>query len=141
MKQYLFTYGTLQPGSAPAEIAGEVGRLRWVGRGFVRGHRYDLGDYPGAVLREDGNEDGEVIAGWICELPDDPDVLDRLDKYEEFDPANLQGSLFVRKESTVTFDNGAKIRCWIYVYNRDPGASPSIAGDGFSKGRSRETRS
>jgi gamma-glutamylcyclotransferase (GGCT)/AIG2-like uncharacterized protein YtfP len=50
MSDFLFTYGTLQPGDAPDEIASTLARLRPVGKGFVHGVLYDLGDYPGAVL-------------------------------------------------------------------------------------------
>jgi len=50
MSDYLFTYGTLKHGHAPDEIASAVTKLRPVGKGFVPGVLYDLGDYPGAVL-------------------------------------------------------------------------------------------
>ena len=102
MKRYLFSYGTLLPNRAPAEIAPVVRRLRRVGRGRVHGRLYDLGEYPGAVL----SKSGPVIAGEIFELPDDPDVLEKLDQYEGFDPAREQGSLFVRKKRLVNIDNG-----------------------------------
>jgi len=136
-KQYLFTYGTLQPGKAPAEIAPAVRRLRRVGRGFVHGRLYDLGEYPGAVLAKTG----PTIAGVIFELPEDPDVLHRIDEYEGYDPAHPEASLFVRKEWPVTFQgNNKKGKCWIYVYNRHPGSAPNIASGDYSKMRNHRSR-
>lgn len=136
-RKYLFTYGTLSPGKAPAEIAPAVRRLRRVGRGFVHGHLYDLGEYPGAVLRKTG----PVILGQIFELPDDPDVLNKLDEYEGFDPSHPQGSLFVRKRWPVTFEGEKrKVTCWVYIYNRHPGTAPSIGSGDFSKARNHRAR-
>lgn len=128
MKRYLFSYGTLLPDHAPAEIAPVVSRLRPIGRGKVRGRLYDLGDYPGAVL----SKTGPVIVGQIFELPDAPEVIKKLDEYEGFDPAHPQGSLFVRKRSLVTVGNGKKVWCWIYVYNRHPGDAVPVTGGDFS---------
>src|SRR5207302_11515365 len=88
--------------------------LRRVGRGSVRGRLYDLGDYPGAVL----SRTGPVIAGQVFELPEDPDVLRRLDEYEGFDPSHPEASLFVRMKWPVTLRNGKKMSCWVYAYNR-----------------------
>ena len=50
MSDYLFVYGTLQPGFAPGEIAEAAVKLQAVGRGFVFGEFFELGGYPGAVL-------------------------------------------------------------------------------------------
>lgn len=134
-KRYLFSYGTLQPGRAPAEIAPVVRRLRPVGRGKVRGRLYDLGEYPGAVL----SRTGRVIVGQIFEVPDSPDIIEKLDEYEGFDPAHPRASLFVRKRSFVSAGNGKRVLCWIYVYNRNPGDAPPVAGRD-SKSRSRRSR-
>jgi len=136
-RKYLFTYGTLLPGKAPPEIAATVRRLRRSGRGFVHGHLYDLGEYPGAVL----SKTGPVIVGQIFELPDDPEVLSKLDEYEGFDPAHPQGSLFVRERWPVTLIGGKKkVNCWIYIYNRHPGTAPSISSGDFFKSRNHRVR-
>ena len=77
MRQYLFAYGTLQPGLAPTKIARVAAKLRPVGEGFVRGVLYDLGGYPGAVA--DPSAMGK-IAGTVMELPEEEGVLERLDR-------------------------------------------------------------
>jgi gamma-glutamylcyclotransferase (GGCT)/AIG2-like uncharacterized protein YtfP len=135
--QYLFVYGTLQPGRAPAEIAPTVRRLSPVGDGFVRGHLYDLGEYPGIVL----DETGEKITGKIFRLPQEPEVLKRLDEYEEFDAAQPEGSLFVRKEWPVTRKNGSKkLICWVYVYNPHAVSASALTRADFSKSRTGRVR-
>jgi len=135
--QYLFVYGTLLPGRAPAEIAPIVRRLRAVGDGFVRGRLYDLGEYPGVVLDETGKE----IPGKIFRLPEEPEVLKRLDEYEEFDAAQPEGSLFVRKEWPVIRRGGNRtLVCWVYVYNQQAGAAPTIMSGDFPKSRNGRAR-
>lgn len=135
--EYLFVYGTLLPDKAPAEIAPIVRRFRMVGDGSVRGRLYDLGEYPGVVLDETGQE----IPGKIFRLPEEPEVLKRLDKYEEFDTTQPEGSLFVRKQCPVTRKNGSKkLICWVYVFNPHAASASTLRPGDFSKSRTGRTR-
>jgi hypothetical protein len=63
MSDYLFVYGTLQPGVAPREIADAVEELKVIGNATVRGVLYDLGEFPGAVLNPESNI---PFMGWSC---------------------------------------------------------------------------
>lgn len=130
-KHYLFSYGTLLPGLAPAEIRPTVQRLRRVGKGFVRGQLFDLGEYPGAVL----GRSGSPIAGQIFELPDDPEVLHRLDEYEGFNPSDPRASLFIRKRRYVRLEDGRRIFCWVYAYNRPVKSARAVSGGNYGKAR------
>ena len=134
--QYLFVYGTLLPGRAPAEIAPTVDRLKPVGDGFVRGRIHDLGAYPGVVL----DEAGEKISGKIFRLPEEPEVLKRLDEYEEFNAAQPEGSLFVRREWPVTRSGNRKLVCWVYVYNPHAADVPAAAHGESPRSRSGRVR-
>jgi gamma-glutamylcyclotransferase (GGCT)/AIG2-like uncharacterized protein YtfP len=116
MPEYLFTYGTLQPGHAPAAIASAAERLRPIGEGHVRGTLYDFGRYPGAIL---GSDSGRKIFGTVYELPDDPAVLQRLDDYEECIPDAPALSEYLRIPHPVELANGETLTCWVYIYNRD----------------------
>jgi gamma-glutamylcyclotransferase (GGCT)/AIG2-like uncharacterized protein YtfP len=125
--QYLFLYGTLLPGLAPPVIAAAVGRLRRVGRGLVRGRLYDFGRYPGVVLAERGPRvQGEVFA-----LPQDPEVLRRLDRYEGFLPGSPARSEFVRRSWPVTVPGRETLMCWVYEYARPPGQAALILGGNY----------
>jgi gamma-glutamylcyclotransferase (GGCT)/AIG2-like uncharacterized protein YtfP len=125
MSAYLFTYGTLRPGYAPEEIASAVAALRPVGEGFARGVLYDLGEYPGAVL--DPTSDQRVF-GTVFRLPEERDVLRRMDEYEGFDPEAPEESLFVRGLHEVELESGSTLRCWVYGYNGETGSAPAVDG-------------
>ncbi len=135
-KRYLFLYGTLLPRLAPPEIKPTVRRLRRVGRGIVRGHLFDFGEYPGAVLSRNGSQ----IVGQIFELPDDPEVLNRLDEYEGFDRSDPKSSLFVRKRRSVQLQDGTRIFCWIYSYNRPVETARPLRGGVYSEARAQRAR-
>src|ERR1700691_1208242 len=117
MSQFLFAYGTLQPGLAPTKIARIAAKLRPVGEGFVRGVLYDLGGYTGAVA--DPAAKGK-IAGTVMELPEDEDILAQLDKYEGFDPQAPETSEYIRERQIVELKTGSTMECWFYGYNRKP---------------------
>jgi gamma-glutamylcyclotransferase (GGCT)/AIG2-like uncharacterized protein YtfP len=123
MSQYLFAYGTLQPGLAPTQIARVAAKLRPVGEGSVRGVLYDLGGYPGAVA--DPSAKGR-IAGTVMELPEDDGVLARLDAYEGFDPQAPTTSEYIRERQAVELKTGGTVECWFYRYNRKPRETPVV---------------
>jgi gamma-glutamylcyclotransferase (GGCT)/AIG2-like uncharacterized protein YtfP len=114
MTQYLFAYGTLRPGQAPAEIAPVADKLLPVSEGTIRGSLYDLGHYPGAVLEP---STAHEIHGTVFLLPEAPAVLATLDAYEEYNPNDPAGSQFLRELNKVALPSGATLDCWIYVYN------------------------
>jgi gamma-glutamylcyclotransferase (GGCT)/AIG2-like uncharacterized protein YtfP len=132
VKDYLFVYGTLSLNRAPGEVADAVKRLRPVGAATVKGRLYDLGEYPGAILDASARR---KISGRVFALPDDQAVLKSLDDYEDYKPHNPEGSLFVRKRATVRLDGGRELQCWVYVYNRDPGAAPLVSGGDYTKSK------
>ena len=115
MKNDLFVYGTLHPQRAPREIAGDVKRFKPVGEGTIRGEIRELADFP-AVRRRRHSKDR--VSGVVFEMPDDPALLARLDAYEDYQPNNLQASLFLRKKVMVTLADGRRRACWAYVYNQ-----------------------
>jgi pyruvate carboxylase len=112
MTYKLFVYGTLHPDTAPPEVRKDVRKFRLEGKGTMRGKLLDLGDYPGVLQRRSGQ-----VSGHIFSIPPDPKVLDRLDRYEEYDADDPDGSLFLRKLVNVKRDDGSIERCWVYVLN------------------------
>ena len=123
MSQYIFIYGTLQPGLAPGEVARAVEKLKPVGEGSVACILYDLGVYPGAVA--DSAAQSRVF-GTVYELPEDTEALRNLDQYEGFNPDAVADSLFVREQLNVEMADGHPLRCWIYLYNLPPVGAPVI---------------
>ena len=125
MSNYLFVYGTLQPGCAPAGIAHVAAKLRVVGEGSVRAVLYDLGGYPGAV--PDANATSQ-ISGTVLELPEDESILRQHDEYEGFDPQAPEQCEFVRELLLVEMATGGAIECWFYRYNCRPDSARAIEG-------------
>ena len=115
MPQHLFVYGTLHPDRAPDEIVPAVRHLREVGPATLLGTKYDLGDYPGVVIHL---APPDIVHGTIFELPQDPTVLEALDRYEDYRPADPTASLFVRVALAVTQPDGSTLDCWVYLYNQ-----------------------
>lgn len=118
---YLFAYGTLKSGLAPAEIAGVTTKLKSLGPGIVRGTLYNLGSYPG--LRLDGTDEisGEVF------VFQEHSIFESLDAYEGYDPSRPERSLFVRKRCQVRLEEQDEVLlCWVYEYNRQPALSRQI---------------
>jgi gamma-glutamylcyclotransferase (GGCT)/AIG2-like uncharacterized protein YtfP len=118
VNEYIFLYGSLLPELAPARMAATVNRLKEVAAGTVRGRLYDLGNYPGAVLGGRSR-----IRGRIFELPSEKSVLKAFDDYE--------GSEYLRKKCRAVLQDGRKITCWIYEYNRDPGSAKLVPGGDY----------
>jgi len=113
----IFIYGTLHPDRAPAAIAATAGRLRPLGRAMIQGRRYELGEYPGAVLSDDP---AEIVSGEVFLMPkvqEAAEVLARLDAYEDYRPDDLENSLFLRQMTTATMEDGSRQECWVYIYN------------------------
>jgi gamma-glutamylcyclotransferase (GGCT)/AIG2-like uncharacterized protein YtfP len=134
MSQYLFAYGTLQPGRAPTHIAHLAAKLRPVGEGFVRGVLYDMGGYPGAVPDENAKS---RIAGTVMLLPEDKSVLRQLDAYEGFDPRSPETSEYVRELRRVELVTGDSLQCWIYIYKWKPDPERAIVNGIWDTRRSR----
>lgn len=80
--EFVFFYGTLLPPFVEKRSAMLLRGLHFHGDGSVRGVLYDLGEYPGAVFdaTTDMRVDGTVFA-----LPEDPQVLEALDRYEGYE--------------------------------------------------------
>jgi|ERR1700728_3079318 gamma-glutamylcyclotransferase (GGCT)/AIG2-like uncharacterized protein YtfP len=130
MTDFLFAYGTLQPGLAPARMAPVVAKLTRVGEGFVHGALYDLGGYPGAVPDPSSKQ---KIAGTVLELPEDEGVLRQLDAYEGFDPKAPEASEYTRERQSVQMAAGCVIECWFYRYKWKPDASRAIESGAWPK--------
>ncbi len=117
----LFTYGTLMLTTGIAAVD-EATRNAGVslGRAFIHGLLYDLGDYPGAVPwpGEAADEDAPKIWGRLIRLADPRAFFKVIDAYEGFDTLKPSESEFMRAETTVFLgDAHAKHAAQVYYYN------------------------
>lgn len=133
----LFTYGTLMltTGIPAVDDAMRVAGAS-LGRAYVLGNLFDLGDYPGAVpVAAEGNaaleEDTPKVWGHLLSLKDPSALFGVIDSYEGYDAGKLQASEFVRAETGV-FLNGREggVPAQIYWYNfPTAGHAPITSGD------------
>lgn len=123
--RHVFAYGTLQPGLAPNQIAPIMKKLRAVGEGFLFGKLYDLGLYPGAMIDP---ASAWVIYGTVYELPDDEDLLAKLDAYE--------GDEYMRIWQIVTLVMSGWHTCWVYDYQGKPSEDRVIESGRWAKAKS-----
>jgi gamma-glutamylcyclotransferase (GGCT)/AIG2-like uncharacterized protein YtfP len=108
-------YGTLRRGQPGHLSLGLADRLRFAGACKIRGVLIDLGSYPG-LSEGDGIVVGELYA------IGDGSVLADLDRFEEYDPAHPEASLFLRKE-VVLIEPAVPV--FVYYLNDDMAADRS----------------
>lgn len=125
MAELVFFYGTLM---TPFN---RTGRLRvdehlvYTGRGSMAAALFDLGIYPAAVPASEGRVWGEVY-----EMTHPAIVLQALDELEGYRPEEPEASLYTRKLTTVTLDDGRVVSAWAYFYNAPLGRAERIeSGD------------
>lgn len=117
----LVLYGILRRGQPGYERLRLAGRLHFVDHCEVVGAIYDLGGYPGLKLEPAGRVRGELYR------LADVSLFDVLDEYEQYDPADPEGSVYLRRRVPLVGRTG---EAWIYVYNRPIGGAVRIpSGD------------
>jgi gamma-glutamylcyclotransferase (GGCT)/AIG2-like uncharacterized protein YtfP len=122
-------YGTLMTGLGGQERLGIEHQLELVGPCVLEGTLIDIDWYPGLAREPRGRVVGELHR--VRDLT----VLDVLDRYEGYDPADPIGSQYLR-ELIVTVAPGSD--AWVYILNHELPARPRIAtGDWRSHARAK----
>jgi gamma-glutamylcyclotransferase (GGCT)/AIG2-like uncharacterized protein YtfP len=121
----VFFYGTLM---TPFNRTGRLRvdeHLAYRGRGTIAAALFDLGIYPAAVPATDARVWGEVY-----EMMHPAIVLGALDELEGYTPSEPEASLYTRKPTPVTMDDGSVVEAWAYFYNAPLGRAERIeSGD------------
>ena len=116
----LFVYGNLMRG---LELHNYLGSAFFIAEAWTKGQLASLGRYPGLIEGE-----GKVI-GEIYRLADPAADLERLDDLEEFDPADPDGSVYLRVRAEAQTPEGV-LDVWLYRYNEDTTQAPRVpSGD------------
>ena len=125
MADLVFFYGTLM---TPFNRTGRLNieqHLVFRGRGSITAALYDLGIYPAAVPATDGRVWGEVY-----EMKRPMVVLRALDEVEGYRPSEPEASLYTRRMTPVTMENGLTVHASAYFYNAPLGRAERIeSGD------------
>jgi gamma-glutamylcyclotransferase (GGCT)/AIG2-like uncharacterized protein YtfP len=126
MPKLVFFYGTLM---TPFN---RTGRLRidrhlvYKGRGTITAALFDLGIYPAAVPDPDGQVWGEVY-----EMTHPVVVLRALDELEGHRPSEPEASLYTRRLTPVTMEDGSVVYASAYFYNAPLGRAERIASGDY----------
>ena len=126
MADLVFFYGTLM---TPFNRTGRRGldeHLEYQGRGTIEAALFDLGIYPAAVPADDGRVWGEVY-----QMTHPVIVLRALDEIEGYSPGEPESSLYRRKRTTVTMEDGAVVYASAYFYNAPLGRAERIASGDY----------
>ncbi len=109
---YLFVYGTLL--DAKNEFGAYIRQhCTRHGNGKFKGELYDIGEYPGALLKPDNNQ---FVHGIIYILDNPDEILKILDDYEGFGADQPQPNEFIR--TRISIEGGLGLTdCWVYLYN------------------------
>ncbi len=129
----VFVYGTLRRGFPLHEHLADDD-VRFVGKGWILGRLYDLGEFPGALP---SRSPGDRIEGELYELANPQAQLEELDEVEEFDPDRPEQSLFVRRLADVEMQTGDTFKAWVYFLVRKPPDARLIPSGDYAARRSR----
>jgi gamma-glutamylcyclotransferase (GGCT)/AIG2-like uncharacterized protein YtfP len=125
MAELVFFYGTLM---TPFNRSGRLRvdeHLVYTGRGTMGAALFDLGIYPAAVPASEGRVWGEVY-----EMMHPAIVLQALDELEGYRADEPESSLYTRKLTPVTLEDGGVVNAWAYFYNAPLGRAERIeSGD------------
>ncbi len=104
-------YGSLMSFFNTQDELGIRDKLKLLGRCELPGRLYNIGAYPGFKSLHENH--GSVQAE-LYQLVD-PQVLIKLDEFEDYIPDDVNASLYLRTlVSLKQFD----IKAWVYIYNR-----------------------
>jgi gamma-glutamylcyclotransferase (GGCT)/AIG2-like uncharacterized protein YtfP len=109
-------YGSLQRGEPPYDKLNLAQMLDFVQDCTFRGDLRDMGWYPACVR---GNA---IIHGGIYRIRD-AGVVDVLDEFERYNPADPEGSLYLRIKIRLLSPD---LEAWTYIYNQDVTGRPVV---------------
>ena len=104
---------------------------KFIGEARVAGRLYDLGEYPGMILRPSDH----YVKGELYDVEPEHwnDVIEQLDRYEGCAADDPQPHEYRRELIQAELSNGRTADAWAYVLNRPvAGLSEITSGDYLS---------
>ncbi len=114
--EYLFVYGTLMQEYRDNPFAKVIKQYAaFESEAFTTGKLFLVDYYPGLIEAEESS----YVYGEIYRIYDSKSLFEQLDEYEDYNPENLQNSLFRRKKIPVfNLLTTLPVVAWTYVYNQ-----------------------
>ncbi len=129
-KELFFAYGSLlrETGNLQVDKAmAEAGDN--LGRGFIGGRLYDLGEFPGALPAEGALPEATEGQVWgrLIALRDPAAFFAMMDDYEVFLPGQPRESEFIRSKTRIFLPDAAtSYTGHVYFYNQSVAGKPII---------------
>ena len=111
--EYLFVYGTLMSSIEHPMSKYLSSNATFIGRGYISGTLYDLGEYPGLLDAEDKNSQ---VFGEIFDICGKVALLRRIDEYEGCGKSQPKPHLYERRSVSVKLTSEQDIMAWTYFY-------------------------
>jgi gamma-glutamylcyclotransferase (GGCT)/AIG2-like uncharacterized protein YtfP len=123
----IFFYGTLMtPFNRPGRTRIDS-QLMFEAHGRIAAVLFDLGMYPAAVPADHHNA---RVRGEVYQMTNAAAVLQVLDEIEGYSLSEPDTSLYTRRLTPVTLDDGRIVNAWAYFYNAPLGRAERIdSGD------------
>jgi gamma-glutamylcyclotransferase (GGCT)/AIG2-like uncharacterized protein YtfP len=127
VSEFVFFYGTLMtPFNRPGRMRIDS-QLVFKGQGSIAAALFDLGMYPAAVPAD---HDNSRVRGELYQMTNEADVLEVLDEIEGYRSTEPDTSLYTRRLTPVTLNDGRIVNAWAYFYNAPLGRAERIdSGD------------
>ena len=127
MSSRIFFYGTLMtPFNRPGRTRVDP-QLMFEGHGSIAAALFDLGLYPAAVPADHRQT---RVRGEVYQMTNTAAVLPVLDEIEGYRSTEPERSLYTRRITRVTLDDGGSVTAWAYFYNAPLGRAERIdSGD------------
>lgn len=127
----LFVYGTLRSDPSHEMFHVLARHAKFLGEARVAGRLYDLGEYPGMVLRPSDHS----VKGELYDVTPEHwnEVIEQLDRYEGCAEDDPKPHEYCREVVHAELSNGRRVDAWAYVLNRPvAGLSEITTGDYLS---------
>lgn len=113
-RKYLAVYGTLRPGLGTPMGRWLSQRTEYVGSGYVFGHLFDLGTYPGLLI--DDAVDTKVTVDLFAYFQhQEQDLFLKLDQYEGISDLPINDEY--KRIMTKVYTAHGQLSGWVYVLN------------------------
>ena len=115
MTSHLFVYGTLLSGMTHPmhDVLSQYAEL--LGRGYINGKLYDLGNYPGLVL---SNNQQKRVWGEIYHIREENELFRYLDDYEGCGRHSPRPHEYQRDMVSIHDSEEHGLLAWTYLYKR-----------------------
>ena len=127
----IFVYGSLRAASSHPMSTYFRRNSEFISKAYILGTLYDLGEYPGVVVRPDSLS---RVYGELYRIKEKyyEEVIERLDYYEGYDPDIPDQSEFIRTTIHVFTDQGV-CESQVYLYTFDNIQNEIESGDYFDR--------